>query len=306
MRSRTTSYYLRYPSCPRCGAGVERDVPTCRYCATPLLVDRYRLVRLISQTTGGSLFEAVDLRTHRHCAVKRMVPSAGQDGYTVIDDELLGLEQLRGLSCVPRRVRVCWIEAECFLIMPAISGVPLADLANQPWGAARVMGFLDVGLALLDTMHRRRVMLRNLTPGNLIYTTDERLLLIDYGMFAPHQAAAFAAPELHRYEGFDERSDLYHLGATAYSLISAGQPPHLRHGQIPVGGDDLPDPLRKTLGQLLERDMRRRPRHAAVARARLRGSRTPQLLLFAALLLVAAALGAWMALITGGVQVGAL
>lgn len=306
MRSCTTSYYLRYPICPRCGAGVDRDASDCPYCATPLLVERYRLVRLIAQTPISSLFEAVDLRTRRRCAIKRMVPASGQDGYAVIDDDLLGLEQLRGLSCVPRRTRVIFTEIECFLILPAIAGVPLADLADRPWDAAQVMGFLDAGLALLDTMHRRGVALRDLTPSNLIYTTNERLMLIDYGQFTPHQANPFAAPEVGLYDRLDPRSDLYHLGATAYSLISGGLPPNPHYNQRHVGGSDLPEVLRKTLDELLDRDVRRRPHHAAVARARLRGTRGSQALLFAALLLVAVALGAWMALVTGGVQIVAL
>lgn len=303
---RTTHYYLRYPKCPHCGNSVRQEIPACPTCGTPLLVDHYRLVRVIAHTTAGSLFEAIDLRTRMRCAIKRIVAGSGNNGYRIIEDELADMERLRGLPCMPRHIKVVPLESECFLILPAINGVPLSQLVKESWDAAQMMSFLDNGLALVEALHRRRVRLRDLTPDNLIYTSDERLLLIDYGQFTPSRASGFVAPELTANIGYNERTDLYHLGATTYSLLSGGQPPNQHQHQRVVGKNDLPDQFWKVLEELLHRDPDRRPHDAASARSHLCSHNHMQMILIATMIFAAALLGAWFALSSAGVATGSL
>jgi serine/threonine protein kinase len=303
--ARTTGYYLRHPSCPRCGAEVAAHTPSCPYCSTPLLVDRYRLVRVIAHTPAGSLFEAIDMRYRRRCTVKRMSPVDGPDPYVVIDDELAGLEHMRGLPCVPRFYRTLWADNECFLVLPATRGAPLRELVCRTWDAAEVMAFLDGGLELLARMHRRGLALRNLTPSNLIYTHDGHILLIDYGQFMPALTETFAAPEMGVPEAASERSDLYHLGATAYSLLAGGQPPSQHRGIVNPGAA-IPDLLAKVLKHLLHRDQSRRPHRAQDARDQLRGWWSRRLAMVIALLCLAVIVGAAVALTVGESQIGAL
>lgn len=301
--ARATGYYLRHPSCPHCGVEVASHAPSCPTCATPLLVDRYRLVRVIAHTPAGSLFDAIDLRYRRRCAIKRMLPVDAPNPYVIIEDELAGLQRMRGLPCAPRFYRTLWANDECFLVLPAVNGAPLSELRSRPWHAAEVMAFLDGGLTLLARMHRRGLALRNLTPSNLISTHNGRLLLIDYGRFFPSLGDAFAAPEMGVPERANRRTDLYHLGATAYSLLSGGQSPS--RGLL---GSEAPIPalLAKVLGHLLHRDQGRRPRRAQDARAQLRSWWTQQLAIVVALLVLAAVVGAALALSSGGAQIGAL
>jgi serine/threonine protein kinase len=195
------------------------------------------------------------------------------------------------------------VNDECYLVSPPVPGAPLAEAVGRPWDVAQVMGFLDVALEALARMHRRGVVLRNLMPDNLIYTCapNERLLLIDYGQFVPQRSNPLVAPELWLPIRPDQRTDLYHIGMIAYTLLSGGQPPNLRRGRRPADVFSLPKPLSDTLNQLLDPDPSRRPAHARAALTRLRGRPLLLLRLSIAGLILAVIVGAWLALAYPGI-----
>jgi serine/threonine protein kinase len=296
MSSRTTKYYLRYPNCPGCGEIVKPTIGTCPHCITPLLVDRYRLIRIIAQTPTGSLFEAIDPRG-RFYHIKRMIPIAGEDGSTRINEDLDGLELLEKLPCVPRYSKTFQQLQECYVVFPATKSIYLADALGKPWDPAQVMSFLDVALEAVDRMHRRGVILRNLTPSNLLYTCGERLMLIDYGKFLPRRNDAFAAPEIWQQQQPSDSTDLYHLGVTAYALLTGGKlPPPQR--KRPAEELAIPPRLRAVLNNLLEPDPAQRPRDAYAARKHLQDASWRKIM---TAVMFAALLGVVLALAQGGI-----
>lgn len=306
MDLRSTAYYLRHPTCPWCEFAVEEQHITCHHCHQRVLVDHYRLIRRITQSSVSILFEAIDLdKPRKRFMVKYMALSANQKNVESIDDDLLGLNLMQGLTCVPSNKNGGWLEQEAqFIIFPFVRGQLLRDI--RQWDAAKVMGFLDASLALLEAMHNRSIFSRNFTPNNLIYTDKEQLFLIDYGVFSPEQHTGFAAPEFMQTLEAHRRSDLYHVAATAYSLINGGTPPHPQHRHLLRPESGLPKDLRETLNTMLNPEMRRRPLSATHAWNRLLGHQSPRAMILTFLLIGTVLLVASIMLAMDEGRIGAL
>ncbi|WP_433833003.1 sensor histidine kinase [Actinoplanes sp. CA-015351] len=129
----------------------------------------------------------------------------------------------------------------------------LQDDGGRPVGYP-VERLLAVFRAVTDTVaaiHRAGVLHRDITPANLVLTADGRPILIDYDLAVIGAARGDAADEPVGTLGYlapeqtgrirlaaDQRSDLYGLGATFYTLAT---------GHPPFPGDDALELIRATL-----------------------------------------------------------
>ena len=149
-----------------------------------------------------------------------------------------------------------------------------------------------IGLALalaraVAGMHRRGVLHRDITPGNIVLADDGTPTLVDFALatalaelrpaFTHHTeivgTLAYLAPEATGRTGraVDERADLYGLGATLYELAT-GAPPfgtgdplalihdHLARLPAPLveRNPAIPEPLAQIILHLLEKEPDRR------------------------------------------------
>jgi serine/threonine protein kinase len=114
-------------------------------------------------------------------------------------------------------------------------GASLAGLGKPL--AANALSELAVGLArAVAGMHRRGVMHRDISPANIVVSSDGASCLVDFALASPlaeirpeftHHAEivgtlAYLAPEQTGRTGrpVDQRADLYALGATLYELAT--------------------------------------------------------------------------------------
>jgi TolB-like protein/predicted Ser/Thr protein kinase len=125
-----------------------------------------------------------------------------------------------------------------FLVMEYVRGKTLHErLAGGPLTEKET---LDLGRQLtegLTAAHAEGILHRDLKPGNLRITHDDRLKILDFGLAkvlrAPSETAptetqtrgvvgtlAYMAPEQLRGATVDERSDLYAAGAVLYEMAS--------------------------------------------------------------------------------------
>ena len=181
-----------------------------------------------------------------------------------------------------------------FLVMEYCSRPGLAERYRQE--RISVAEALRIGIRLasaVETAHRAGILHRDIKPANVLTTDFGWPALTDFGIAATtgHGAGAtvgmsipWSPPELlGEHPTGDERSDVYSLAATIYSLLAGRTPFEIAGGQntaqqlvarierapLPLTGrDDVPPALQ----ELLERAMAKHPTRrfasaAAVARA---------------------------------------
>jgi serine/threonine protein kinase len=229
----------------------------------------YRLLREIGRGGMGVVFEALHVESNHRVAIK-VLPLRNISDFPRRQDQLrreaATLAQLRHRNIVPV-YSFGEQEGYCFYVMQFVEGVNLgwliqrlrdrpdavrldeirraiagehadespADggsqkfLARDSWnGFAKIA--VQVALALAHA-HERRVLHNDIKPGNLLLTTEGRVVVTDFGVnlppdpLRPDQPASalgtlrYMAPE-RLAGGGDARSDLYSLGATLYELVS--------------------------------------------------------------------------------------
>lgn len=125
-----------------------------------------------------------------------------------------------------------------FLVMELLDGETLDARWERSGRRLEVREVVDLVLALLDVItaaHARGVVHRDLKPENLVLTRDGRLKVLDFGVARLLEASptrtrtgavfgtpAFMPPEqaLGRTREVDALSDVWAVGATAFSLLS--------------------------------------------------------------------------------------
>ena len=214
--------------------------------ASPELVaGRYRLQRLLARGGMGEVFSALDLSTGSAVALKRMRPELQQQRSLVIHfmREYHALSELRH----PRIIEVYDYGLELgtstrapYFTMELLDGRDLGELSPLHYReACRYLRDVASSLALL---HARRMLHRDLSPRNVRCTSDGRCKLLDFGAMVPFGIPAnltgtppCIAPEALQGASLDQRSDLYSLGALAYSVLTG------RHAYAVTQVSSLPD-----------------------------------------------------------------
>jgi serine/threonine protein kinase len=129
-----------------------------------------------------------------------------------------------------------------YLVMELLIGQTLDTmLALEPEGISvqEVLPLLDQLLDVLAAAHDKGIVHRDLKPENLFLTTDGRLKVLDFGIARLRELSsaqspsatqagtvlgtpAFMAPEqaLGRWHEVDGRTDIWSVGATAFTLLS--------------------------------------------------------------------------------------
>ncbi|MCB1017298.1 MAG: serine/threonine protein kinase, partial [Acidimicrobiales bacterium] len=178
-------------------------------------------------------------------------------------------------------------EGRPYLTMDFVEGGTFADRvvdAPLPWAEAVAVAVKVAGA--LDVAHGAGILHRDLKPENLLVGPYGEVLLGDFGIAALEGAgrttagnAAFTvdhvAPEVLQGQRPDERSDVYGLGSTLYTLV-AGEPPFSVDAGTPIAAKlqqvigrpaprltGVPDDLADVVSRALEKDPQRRPASAA-------------------------------------------
>ncbi|MEI7895298.1 MAG: serine/threonine-protein kinase, partial [Myxococcales bacterium] len=132
-------------------------------------------------------------------------------------------------------------EGSPFLVMELLIGETLDERARRKGGtldARDVLSVIDKTLDVLTAAHDNGIIHRDLKPENIFITQDKTIKVLDFGIAGVREAQlvgtrvtqaglalgspAFMPPEQARarWDEVDARSDLWALGATAFSSIS--------------------------------------------------------------------------------------
>jgi serine/threonine protein kinase/WD40 repeat protein len=217
------------------------------------VIPGYRVEREISRGAQGVVYEAVQLKSGQHVAVK-LLHERGHASPT--SGARFGREiQIAGALSHPGIVRLLdsmvLADGSDALIMERINGVALSRWLEGPPRPSReqiVEALASVGDALHHA-HQRGVIHRDLKPTNILIDERGEARVLDFGIARWTDASrdarrvtltgefagtlAYAAPEQvgEQRAAADIRSDVYALGVIAYEAMT-GAMPYAVHGSL--------------------------------------------------------------------------
>lgn len=301
-----TPYNLAEGACPACGASFKitrhlSDETVVRVStlqltghlqAQLLFRERYQILRQVGVGGFGAVYEAEDTQEQRRVAIKEI----GLAGLTALqiteatesfhrETELLTSLQH---PSIPRIYEQARDSEHWYLVMDFIDGQTLEEyLAQVPGGRLPLVQALEIALQLCDVLaylhtQQPKVIFRDLKPANIMLTSNQRIMLIDFGVARlyrpgkPKDTVAFgspgyAAPEQYGRSQTTPRSDIYSLGALLHQMLT-GQDPSLspfRFQPLSTFDSSLPAKLEKLVAQMLEMRLTQRPKNIEEVRRKL-------------------------------------
>src|SRR4051812_11474092 len=120
------------------------------------------------------------------------------------------------------------VEGTYFLALELVDGPPLSAIIDEgPMPPPLAAYIVEQVLRGLDYAHRRGVVHRDLSSGNVVVSRDGEGKIVDFGIAAPVDARGpaggsrgYMAPEQEAGAAADARSDLYAVGVLLWELVS--------------------------------------------------------------------------------------
>lgn len=212
-----------------------------------MLHGRYQILGILGQGGMGCVYLAYDTSNNNHLvAVKEMLQgnlsSRGlQKAQERFSREAEMLRKLTPHPHIPTFYDHFSEQGRSYLVMDYIEGETLqAKLQQASDGRLPLEQALNYALQLcevLSYLHQQPlpVIFRDLKPGNVMITSNDKVFLIDFGIarhFKPGQltdtevigSKGFIAPELSWGAQPEPRSDLYSLGALLHYCLTGRHP----------------------------------------------------------------------------------
>jgi branched-chain amino acid transport system substrate-binding protein len=210
-----------------------------------VLIDRYRIVRLLGQGGFGAVYRVWDLHLNGPFALKENL-DASPEATRQFAREAQILANL-GHPNLPRVTdHFSLPDQGQYLVMEYVEGEDLEEKrcksTCQPAGSLpeeQVLTWISQILDALEYLHRQDppIIHRDIKPANIRITPQGRATLVDFGIakiFNPILKTTvgaraitpgFSPLEQYGQGATDARSDIYALGATLYVLLTGQTPP---------------------------------------------------------------------------------
>jgi Tol biopolymer transport system component/predicted Ser/Thr protein kinase len=203
------------------------------------LSQRYRIIRLLGQGGMSRVYLAEDIRLGVQVAVKENL-QAGPEARQQFEREAQILARLSHPN-LPRVIDhfTDRQSGRQYLVMDYIEGEDLQAIMKRSGPVPEQTALAWVGQVLdaLEYLHRQRppVIHRDVKPGNIKITPQGRAVLVDFGIAkmggpagstltgARAVTPGYAPPEQYGMRT-TERSDVYSVGATLYTLLTGRVP----------------------------------------------------------------------------------
>ena len=198
----------------------------------------------------GRITRAMDLRLGREVAIKEVLAPSFRARF---EREALITARLQHPAIVPIYEAGTWPDGSAFYTMRLVWGTTLQKAIAERDTLEKRLALLPQVIAAVEALgyaHSRRVVHRDLKPGNILVGEFGETVVIDWGLAKEIDRAdvmvstsdvslaadlthagsvmgtpCFMSPEQAAGEALDERADVYALGAIIYNLL-AGHPPH--------------------------------------------------------------------------------
>lgn len=171
-----------------------------------LVGDRYALTAAVRHGAKGGVFLGTDTRTGEPVVVKQAracieVDRAGTDARSALRHEARLLAELAGQQLTPRPLGLIEQDDSLLLVQERIPGQPLSGWVaarltrdgapDVPWAEAGPMALALV--TLVERVHAAGLVLRDLSPSNVMVQPDGQLRLVDLELARPADSVAGSA-----------------------------------------------------------------------------------------------------------------
>ncbi len=205
----------------------------------PERIDHYTIVRRLALGGMAEIFLAVDAKTGRKVAIKKILP------HLLTDPDFLDrfFHEIRiqiGLKHpnIVELVDCSPTPSNAYIVMEYVDGGELYALRQEsgrfPWEVA--LYAVDEALNGLAAAHAKGVVHRDIKPQNIMWTKDGSVKIGDFGIsHAEHLTRltmtgtvvgtpAHMSPEQARGDELDARTDLFSMGTVLYELLCGFNP----------------------------------------------------------------------------------
>lgn len=250
------------PICRICGFD-ESQPETHRLRIKPrtILRDQYLIGKVLGQGGFGITYLGLDLVLHKKVAIKEFLPSMlatrGEDHTSVVpfsgsQEQFFrqGLQsfigEARSVAHFSRNVNIVnvnnYFEANNtgYMVMDYLEGMPLSGLVVKRGGSLPLRETFLILFPILEALgevHKMGIYHRDISPQNIIITTNNIPVLIDFGaarQIIGEQSYSLDVVLKHGYSPLEQYtsrgkigpwSDVYACGATLYYMITGKVPP---------------------------------------------------------------------------------
>jgi eukaryotic-like serine/threonine-protein kinase len=223
-----------------------------------VLVDTYRIERLIAEGGMGAVYEASHLRIPKKFAVKFLKVSLLENTVALLrfrrEAEVIAtIDHPHVVSLLDYNMTEDGVP---YTVLEYLEGEHLGDRVNR--GRLPLVEAMRVAEAVagaLSAAHAKGVVHRDLKPENVILCTRGAIKVVDFGIAKLRGGqdltafnsilgtVTYMAPEQLMAGPIDARADQFALGAMVYEMLS---------GEMPFGSDG-------TIPQIAERVLRQQP-----------------------------------------------
>ncbi|MGR3277029.1 protein kinase domain-containing protein [Acaryochloris marina NIES-2412] len=221
---------------PECLHSNVSDSSTCQQCGWSLLLGgHYRAIRSLGTGGFSNTFSAVDEHCLQSpCVIKQFIPpqldpSRVEKSIALFHQEASILKELGNHPQIPSLLAFLEQDGQLYLIQEFIEGQDLFQEAIEkgPFSEQQIQQLFTELLPILQFIHERQVVHRDIKPGNILRQENGSLVLIDFGgslqlegQFRPVTGTpGYASPEQLKGQ-VEAASDLHSLAITAMRLLT--------------------------------------------------------------------------------------